>query len=198
MTGLEKFEALLFDLDGTLVDSMAIHNQAWIAALKNVGCPMTIEILTEYAGIPGEKTVELFNQRFGWSLDPDIISADKESRFLKNIAHVKPIESVLAIARHYRGVKPMAIVSGGTQDLVARTLNAIHSSDIFTVRVCAGDIPESKPSPKPFLYAAQLLKVNPEKCLVFEDGHAGIQGAKAAGMKVMKVESDFSMNLIKI
>lgn len=190
----DEYDAFLFDLDGTLADSMVAHNQAWVDTLAAHGCKMTFEILKEYAGVPNEITVRIFNERFGWRLDPDMIAAEKNSRFFKNIDQVKIIEPVHKIAREHRERnRPMAIVSGGTAEMVGRILRAIRSEELFPVRVCAEDVTRSKPAPDPFLHAAKLLRVAPEKCLVFEDGEAGIQGAKAAGMGVVKVESDFTL-----
>lgn len=196
-SSLEHYDALLFDLDGTLADSMKIHNQAWIETLRNLGCPITHETLYEFAGVPNEKTIEIFNQRFGWNLDPVSVAIDKEAEFLKNIEKISPIEPVLKIAReNFKKNKPMAIVSGGSRALVERILSVLEIEELFSVRVCAEDVARGKPHPDPFLYAAKLLKVRPEKCIVFEDGSAGIQGAKAAGMAVVKVGSDFEMKLL--
>jgi len=190
----DGYEALLFDLDGTLADSMRVHNQAWIETLAGYGCEMNFEILMQYAGMPNEVAIKLFNERFGWTLNPETVPIEKETRFMKNIDQVRIIEPVHKIAReHYKNKKPMAIVSGGTPDIVAHILHAIDSEEMFPVRVCAGDVLNPKPAPDPFLHAAKLLRVPPEKCLVFEDGQAGIRGAKAAGMGVIRVESDFRL-----
>ncbi len=110
---IDNFSTLLFDLDGTLADSMALHNQAWLETLQEFGCPMTAEILQEYAGISNPKTVTIFNQRFGWKLDPQLIAQKKEQRFREIQHRLKPIESVWQIAKEYFQKKPMAIVSGG-------------------------------------------------------------------------------------
>jgi HAD superfamily hydrolase (TIGR01509 family) len=184
---LARYQALLFDLDGTLANSMGLHNEAWIGALKERGHAMTAQILQEYAGIQNPRTIELFNERFGWKLDAISVIADKEARFERNIAHVKPVEGVMAIAQKYRDEKKLAIVSGGHRELVKQILRALSAEDLFPVRVCAEDTKLGKPHPDPFLKAAELLGVKPEQCLVFEDGEAGIKGAKEAGMGVVRV-----------
>lgn len=193
---LNRFDAFLFDLDGTLVDSMNLHNQAWISTLKDLNYEMTTEILFEYAGITNHKIVELFNHRFHWKLDADSVVREKEHRFLKSINQVKPIESVVSIAKAYFGIKPMAIVSGGAPDMVLKTLNALNLDSYFPVKVCAGDTVRGKPFADPFLSAAQQLQVAPAKCLVFEDGEAGIVGAKLASMSILKVQADHSLLIL--
>jgi len=184
---IEHYDALLFDLDGTLADTMPLHNQAWISALKDLGYPMTPEILFEYAGVSTFKTAEIFNERFGWELNPQSFASEKDNRFLQNIHLVRPIEGVLKIAKQNFQRKPMAIVSGGSRLMIESILNTLQIGDLFPIRICAEDTLHGKPHPEPFLSAARLLKVKPEKCLVFEDGEPGIQGAKLSAMGVVKV-----------
>lgn len=182
-----RYQALLFDLDGTLANSMGLHNEAWIGALQERGHSITAQVLQEYAGIQNPRTIELFNERFGWKLDAATVIADKEARFEKNIQHVKPVAEVMEIAHRYQGEKRLAIVSGGHRELVRQTLRALGVESMFPVRVCAEDTKLGKPHPDPFLRAAELLGVNPESCLVFEDGEAGIKGAQEAGMGLVRV-----------
>lgn len=192
----ERYQALLFDLDGTLVDTMGLHNQAWIETIGSHGLTMTADILQEYAGIPNEKTVEIFNQRFHWSLDAKSVSVAKEARFLKSLNKIRPIDSVLKIAQQNHEKMPMAIVSGGSRELVQKLLQAAQIENLFPIRVCAGDTKHGKPSPEPFLLAAERLGVDPQKCLVFEDGEAGITGAMACGMGVVKVLANFELKFL--
>lgn len=191
-----RFQALLFDLDGTLVDSMNLHNQAWISTLKDLNYEITSEILFEYAGITNHKIVEIFNQRFHWNLDANSVVREKENRFLESLDQVTPIESVVSIAKTYAGIKPMAIVSGGAPEMVLNILNALNLHAFFPVKVCAGDTTRGKPFADPFLSAAKQLHVAPEKCLVFEDGEAGIAGAKLASMSIIKVLPDHSLVIL--
>jgi HAD superfamily hydrolase (TIGR01509 family) len=193
---LETFDALIFDLDGTLADSMSLHNQAWIDTLSTFGCQMTAQILNEYAGIPNPETVRLFNERFDWKLDPIQVAELKEVTFLKKVHLIRPIEPVLDIVRKHDQKKPMAIVTGGNRPLVKVIVETLKIERFFETIVCAEDAPRAKPYPDPFLLAARRLDVRPERCIVFEDGNAGIEAAKAAKMAVIKVEkseSDFRL-----
>lgn len=193
---IDQFEALLFDLDGTLVDSMGLHNQAWILTLHSLGCSITEDILFEYAGIANPIIVEMLNHRFNWNLDPAYVVKNKEQRFLNQLSLVEPINSVVEIAKYFSKMKSMAIVSGGDRQTVEKTLDAIQLSDLFKVKVCSGDTKKGKPYADPFLYAAELLNVKPEKCLVFEDGEAGIKGATQAKMEIIKVHTDHSLQIL--
>lgn len=194
----ESYSALLFDLDGTLADTMPLHNQAWIETLQDYGCPMTNEILSEYAGIPNAETVEIFNRRFQWRLDPVTIAETKETRAIEKLKAVLPqdlrIESTIEIASQYFGKKPMAVVSGGSRSLVELVLQKLMIRKYFSVLVCAESTTKHKPNPEPFLFAARELNVAPNQCLVFEDGQAGIQSAQSCGMSVILVGPDFMLS----
>lgn len=175
-------EALLFDCDGTLADTMTLHYEAWhqTLLLHGIDCPRSF--IDEHAGVPTDLIVEEINARWGKSLDPPSITDEKENRFREVLHLTEPIEEVLATAHAYHSKLPMAVVSGGPLDVVSATLVAIHAFDLFPVMVTASDPVAPKPSPEIFLEAARRLNVDPTKCHVFEDGEPGIVAAKGAGM----------------
>jgi beta-phosphoglucomutase-like phosphatase (HAD superfamily) len=182
-----EFEAILFDLDGTLIDSMPLHNEAWIEVLSENGFSISEVVLTEYTGVPNFKTVQIFNERFGWSLDPAKIALQKEDRFLEKLKGVKTIDVVVQVAKDHFGKIPMAIVTGSVKTPALKLIKMLDIEKYFTVVITAEDTKNHKPDPEPFLLGAERLGVNSDRCLVFEDGELGIQAAKAALMKVIKV-----------
>ncbi len=184
------FKAILFDLDGTLIDSMPLHNQAWIEVLSKHGCKITEDTLHKYTGIPNFQTVEIFNQLFGWHLDPFQIKNEKESNFLEKLKFVKVIDSVVEIANQNFEKIPMGIVTGSAPEPAFELIKKLDIQKYFSSIVTAADTDKHKPSPEPFLLGASQLEVDPKGCLVFEDGILGIQAAQAAGMKVIQVKSD--------
>lgn len=185
------FRAYLFDLDGTVADTMPQHFVAWTDALKAHGASMSETLFYQLGGVPPLKVVSLLNERFGYTLDPEAIVAYKEARFLSNVGDVQPIASVLAHIVAARGRIPMAIVSGSPRDNVQKTLAVLGLIDRFDALVCAEDYTHGKPDPEPFLTAGKLLQIAPEHCLVFEDADAGIASARAAGMQWVRVPQVF-------
>ncbi len=182
------FRAYLFDLDGTVADSMPAHFIAWTAAVQKFGGTFPEGPFYAWGGVPPLKVVEQLNEKYGYTLDPETVVADKEAQYLSGIANIQPIASVLAhVVAGYDNSIPLAIVSGSPRDNVEKTLAALGLTDKFAVTVCAEDYKHGKPAPEPFLKAAALLHVPPETCLVFEDADAGIASAKAAGMKWVRV-----------
>lgn len=187
-----QFTALIFDLDGTLIDSMPLHNEAWIKTLQSFGHDLDEKVLYELAGIPTFDTVKILNQRYAWSLDPATITHQKESYYLSHLDMVNANDEILQIAKDHFQTKPMAIVTGGQSRNVKKVLEALKINYLFDAVICAEDTQNPKPSPEPFLLAARRLIKNPCDCLVFEDGESGILGAKAAGMAVIQVVPSFA------
>lgn len=99
-----------------------------------------------------------------------------------------PILFPSRIIRDHAGKVKIGVVSGGRRTTVTRTLTILGIQDLVEVMVCAGETQNGKPAPDPFLKAARDLNVDPVKCMVFEDGDAGVQAAIAAGMKWVRVD----------
>jgi beta-phosphoglucomutase-like phosphatase (HAD superfamily) len=174
--------ALLFDCDGTLADTMTLHYDAWYETLVPYGVDCPRSFIDTHAGVPTHGIVGEVNKLWGVSLDGDTITAEKEARFSERIHLAKPIDEVLATAHTYHGKLPMAVVSGGTKDMVHAILETINAVDLFPVIITANDPVAPKPSPDVFLEAARRLNVPASMCHVFEDGDPGIVAAQRAGM----------------
>lgn len=179
------FDAYIFDCDGTLIDSMPLHLDAWRAALDQHGFPsaqFTEEMHHQFAGMPGPAIVRVMNDMFGTSLVPESVEAAKLEWYLAHHHRIQPVQAVVDFARAQAGKKPMAVASGSDAEIVRQGLEAIGILDLFQTIITPVDVATGKPAPDMFLLAAERLGVKPEGCLVFEDGLLGIQAADAAGM----------------
>lgn len=180
-----EFDAFIFDCDGTLIDSMPLHLEAWRAALGQHGFPaeqFTEEMHHAYAGMPSAAIVEKLNERFGTALPPLAVEASKLAWYLAHHDEIKPVQAVVDIALAQAGLKPMAVASGSEAAIVRQGLEAIGIWGLFQTVITPVDVPRGKPAPDMFLLAALRLGVEPGRCLVFEDGLLGVQAAEAAGM----------------
>ena len=177
------FAAYIFDCDGTLADTMPTHYRAWQTALGVHAQNFPEAMFYELGGVPTSRIVEILNERHGFELSVIDTVAHKEALFLELSPQIAAIEPVVALAKRFHGVKPLAVASGGHRRIVMKTLRAIGIVDLFDAIVCSEDYQRGKPSPDPFLEAALRLKVAPEQCLVFEDTATGIAAADAAGMR---------------
>jgi beta-phosphoglucomutase-like phosphatase (HAD superfamily) len=186
-----SFRGFIFDLDGTLVDTMPLHYAAWEAALHQAGLvgPLDQEKFYSLAGVPSRRVAELLGEHHHLRLDPVAVYQDKEARFMGSLAKLALIQPVVDFARQMGARYPLAIASGGTRDVVASTLSRTGLAPLFPVVVTADDVVHGKPAPDMFLLAARKMGVAPPECLVFEDGQPGIAAAAAAGMQCVFVPS---------
>jgi HAD superfamily hydrolase (TIGR01509 family) len=183
------FQAFLYDCDGTLADNMGMHKKTYVRVAADDGVMIDAALIDELAGFPVVNVVKEINKRYGSSFDPVAFAEQREHIFFNEyIEQTQPIEYVVNHLKAHAGKVKIAIVSGGVRATVEKTLSVLGIIDIPTVLVCAGETPHGKPWPDPFLAAAEKLGVAPEHCLVFEDGDAGVQAAKAAGMRWIRID----------
>jgi beta-phosphoglucomutase-like phosphatase (HAD superfamily) len=182
--------ALLFDLDGTLADTMPLHLESWQRVLSTQGVILERDRYFAMAGVPTRRILAILSREQGVALDFDELVVRKESLFLEQAHLAAPIEPWFSLAREFRERKPMAIVSGGIRRSVLRTLDLIGATSFFRTIVTAEDTQLHKPDPDPFLLAASRLSVAPRDCLVFEDGDPGIEAARKAGMQIIDVRNE--------
>ncbi len=187
MTIEPHIQALIFDCDGTLADSMPLHYEAWQETMAALGGHFPEQLFYDTAGMHSEAIARVLNQQYGYNFDPQTTAADKEARFAQKIAHIQPVEPVIAIAKEYRDRMPMAVGSGGELPMVRKILAAIDMTDFFDTIVTSEQVPNGKPAPDIFLEAARRMNIDPQYCHVFEDGDSGIEAAQNAGMAVTDI-----------
>lgn len=192
-----KAKGLIFDLDGTLADTMPIHFIAWRNAAAQYGVEFTPELFDKLAGIPLYPTVEKINEIFGTHIDPKEMGDIKETEFEANMHLTPEIKVVTDIVRKYHGKLPIAVGTGGSRRLALKTLDIIGLSGYFEVLVTSEDVKHYKPNPETFLKCAEQMGVAPADCEVFEDGILGIQAARAAGMMVVDVTKYYEVTIGK-
>jgi beta-phosphoglucomutase-like phosphatase (HAD superfamily) len=178
----DYIKGLIFDCDGTLVDSMPLHMSAWEHAITSKGGLWDHEFFVSKKGMPEENIVVLYNDQFGTGFNPSDTVESKHEFFRAHAAEFKPVSHVVRIALEYQGLLPMAVASGGVRANVDLELDALHIKSFFKVILTADDGIRPKPAPDIFLEAARRLEIAPEHCQVFEDGDLGLEGARIAGM----------------
>lgn len=183
--------AIIFDCDGTLVDSMPAHYEAWLVMLERYQLKLEEERYYALGGWPTLQVAELVIREAGHTdLDPAQVAREKEEYFEQNLTHkVDLIEPVIKVARQYRGEIPLGVATGGVRSIVQPMLERAGILDWFETLVTADDVAHPKPAPDIYLAAARRLNVDPTRCLVYEDAEPGIESAKAAGMEVVDVRT---------
>lgn len=176
-------EALIFDLDGTLSDSLPVHIATWNKVCHHYNChfnPLIIEELTGMPTIQFANRIIKDNQLEG--IDPEEMVKMKQQTFWESLENLKPHDAVVELVHKYHGKIPLTVGTGANRKSAELQLKALGIYDKFDAIVTADDVENHKPEPHTFLKCAELVKVNPEKCHVYEDGILGMKAAKAAGM----------------
>jgi len=190
-----RAKALIFDLDGTLADTMPVHYLAYQHILKDLKVNFTPELFASLAGIPAVGTIARINELFGTSMDPETVGHNKEAEYEKIMHKMKPIEPVVALLKEYHGKLPMAVGTGGYHRLAWKTLQILGLDKYIDILVSADDVKHPKPAPDTFLRCAELMGVEPAFCQVFEDGEPGMQAARAAGMMATLVTDFYEVTI---
>lgn len=187
----DGFDAVIFDCDGTLVDSMSLHFEAWCDALSihGAGGIFKEDVFFAMGGRPSVDIVAEINDEYDLHLDPEAVAFTKREAFLKRLNRVKLIDEVADFAKSLRGKVPMAVACGGTRLMIEKILQTVDISDWFDEVVTAEDVAECKPAPDLFLEAAKRLGVEPARCLVLDDAAQGILAAHHAGMQIIGIPS---------
>lgn len=185
------FAGYIFDLDGTLVDTMPLHYRAWNRAMQQAGLKKELDedLFYSLGGVPTRRVAKILADHYGLLIDVEKVFHQKEALFLELQSEMRLIEAVVAFARKAAGHTPLSVASGGPRDIVRHTLELMGLAGLFPVVVTPEDVAHGKPAPDMFLLAAKKMGVAPEKCLVFEDAEPGIKAAEAAGMKWVRVAS---------
>lgn len=182
-----RAKALIFDLDGTLADSLPVHMECWDVVCDKFGYHFSKEVMLEMTGMPTIKFAEYVKEQSGCSFMPEEIAKMKQAEFFKRVDQITLFDPIFALVLKYHKKIPMAIGTGGSRKSVELMLDWLQIKDYFDYIVTANDVEKHKPEPDTFLECARLMGVEPQFCQVFEDGDMGIQAAQTAGMIVTDV-----------
>lgn len=193
---LHDIEAVIFDLDGSLVDSMWIWKDIDIEYLGRFGISLPEDLQSQIEGMSFSETAVYFKERFEI---PDSLEQMKKDwnqmawdKYTNEVPLKKGIPAFLAECRR-RGIK-LGIATSNSRELVDNIAKVHSLDDYFSCIMTSCEVEKGKPAPDIYLAVARNLEVRPERCLVFEDIIPGIMAGKNAGMKVCAVEDAYSIH----
>ncbi|WP_330959444.1 beta-phosphoglucomutase family hydrolase [Photobacterium sp. 53610] len=179
---LSQYHGLIFDMDGTLIDSMPAHLKAWRAACEQFCIPFDPKWLMSLGGSPTVKTAQMMNEKYQLQHSVQVV-ADTKWQFFEALEHKgEVIPATFSLLMRYRGEKKIAVGTGCRKSNALELLSMTDILPSLDALVTADDVRNHKPHPDTFLEAAQRIGLVPSQCVVFEDTSLGRQAALAAGM----------------
>jgi len=182
-------KAVVFDMDGLLINTEVLWREGMLAAARAMGRELSMDAFRRMIGSPAARTREILHEEFGADFDVDHFLEDATQRFhdeldLENLLKAGVVE----LLDHLDALGlPRAIATSSPHEAVEAHLNPSGVLARFDAVIARGDYECGKPAPDPFLNAAKALGVAPEDCLALEDSHTGVRAAHAAGMMTVMV-----------
>jgi beta-phosphoglucomutase family hydrolase len=193
MFDVTPFRGLIFDMDGTLVESGPLHEIAWKETLLRYDLPVNPGLMRSLAGVPTRQTLERVSEETG---KPLVASLDEMNAFKEALVADLAVNYVKAtpladLARQHYGRMPMAVGTGAYTAEARDILSHCGIESLFDTIVGADRVARPKPAPDTFLACAEALGCKPSDCVVFEDADLGLEAALAAGMTAVDVRTEF-------
>jgi len=191
-------KAVIFDMDGVLVDSMPYHADAWVTVFADEGIKIRREDIYEIEGSNHTGIIGLIFRKAGRIPESEDFFrlAEKKKDIFKKINKVTVFEGIHECIDSLKGKCLLGVVSGSDKAVV-NELIARFFPDTFSVVVTGNDVIEGKPSPEPYLKAVEMLNVKKDECIVIENAPLGVESAKRAGLYCIAIPAYIQPELLK-
>lgn len=181
-------KAVIFDMDGVLIDSQPLHYDADLSELKKLGINAEYKDVVKYAGTITEERFKLYKRDFSLDFDVNKAAAEREE-IMKNIFSNSDVGSIAGVKEllkdlKYNGILT-AVASSSNYELIYTVVDKLNIREYFDVILSGNDMKRGKPAPDIFIAAAEKLNMKACECVVIEDSANGVQAAVSAGMKVV-------------
>jgi len=181
-----KFRAVIFDMDGVLINSEPLHQEVGLKMMQDLRIPINEEMFMRFTGATVFSMWETLAQEFSLKQNPDELTSTYNQLFTEKLVNSNDVtlfEGVLDVLKnlHNKGI-PAALASSSSREVIETVIQKFGITHYFQVIVSGSDVKHSKPHPEIFLLAAKKLNVSPTDCIVVEDSTNGVQAAKHAGM----------------
>lgn len=183
----ERYAGLIFDMDGTILDTEPTHRKAWDEVTGRYGMHFDHQSIIALNGSPTWRIAQLIIEQNQADLDPHALAQEKTVAVKRMLLDsVEPLP-LIEVVKAWYGRRPMSVGTGSESDVAEALLKHLGLRRYFDAVVAADHVQHHKPAPDTFLLCAQRMGVVPARCVVFEDADFGLQAARAAGMDAVDV-----------
>ena len=192
----DQIKAIIFDMDGVIVDSEPLHKESFLQVWKELGYGNNHGIhFPDFYGTSDRTVWKAFIDKHQPKMHIDELILLREQRLIKLLREKKPIfDGVLPLIQHLTSYYPIGLATGSVHHIIDEILKMDELRQYFRCIVSSEDVSLPKPSPEIFLLASKKLNVEPKYCCVIEDTINGIKAGKAAGMNVVAITNTFSID----
>ena len=192
----DQIKAIIFDMDGVIVDSEPLHKESFLQVWKELGYGNIHGInFSDFYGTSDRTVWKAFIDKHKPKMHIDELILLRKKRLIKLLRDKKPIfDGVLPLIQHLASYCPIGLASGSVHHIIDEVLKMDELRQYFRCIVSSEDVSLPKPSPEIFLLASKKLNVEPKYCCVIEDTINGVKAGKAAGMNVVAITNTFSID----
>jgi len=190
-------QAVIFDMDGLMIDSEPLHKEAWQITLRRFGYELDEALFAQLVGLRTREDAVLLREHFHLPVKAEVLARQRNDLFLASLpGRVKPMPGLRELIAQVRGCGLFsAVATSGERRYVDAVVRELNLDGVFDAMAVAEDVARGKPAPDVYLLAARRLGLPPAQCLALEDAPNGVLAAKAAGMQCVAVPNETTRSL---
>ena len=190
-------QAVIFDMDGLMIDSEPLHKEAWQVTLRHFGYELDEALFAQLVGLRTREDAVLLREHFRLPVMAEVLARQRNDLFLASLpGRVKPMPGLRELIAQVR-VRRLrsAVATSGERRYVDAVVRELNLDDVFDAIAVAEDVERGKPAPDVYWLAARRLGLPPAQCLALEDAPNGVLAARAAGMRCVAVPNEMTRSL---
>ena len=190
-------QAVIFDMDGLMIDSEPLHKEAWQITLRHFGYELDEALFAQLVGLRTREDAVLLREHFHLPVKAEVLARQRNDLFLASLpGRVKPMPGLRELIAQVRGCGLFsAVATSGERRYVDAVVRELNLDGVFDAMAVAEDVARGKPAPDVYLLAARRLGLPPAQCLALEDAPNGVLAAKAAGVRCVAVPNETTRSL---
>ncbi len=186
-------KAIIFDMDGVLIDSNSICYDVWNEVFeRRFNITLDKKEFASHLGESSKHFTEFFLKKYNLKCEYEDLNEELNTTFVKNRKRINLKKGIKEVLQKFKKKYKIALATGADKEDALYTVTTFGITDYFDYIIAGNEVKIAKPNPEIFIKAAEVLKLKPEECVVIEDANLGIRAAKAAGMFVISIPDELT------